>query len=75
LLIADFTLLGQLDVKELAMMVQQRWPNTPTIETTVYGAEVSRDLPARVAFLQKPWSLDQLVQTARHMLKTATNRS
>ncbi|RYE71181.1 MAG: response regulator [Oxalobacteraceae bacterium] len=69
LLITDFTLPGQLDGKELAMMVHQRWPSTPIIVTTGYGTEVSRDLPAGVAFLQKPWSLDQLVQTARHMLK------
>ncbi|MBD8710120.1 MULTISPECIES: response regulator [unclassified Pseudomonas] len=75
LLITDFTLPGQLDGKELAMMVHKRWPSTAIIVTTGYGTEVSRDLPAGVAFLQKPWSLDQLVQTARHMLKTATNRS
>lgn len=68
LLITDFTLPGQLDGKELALMVQQRRPGTPIIVTTGYGAEVSRDLPLGIAFLQKPWSLEQLIQIARQML-------
>ncbi|WP_420865877.1 hypothetical protein, partial [Pseudomonas avellanae] len=58
LLITDFTLPGQLDGKELAMMVHQRWPSTPILVTTGYGAEVSRGLPPGIAFLQKPWSAD-----------------
>ncbi|EPM70746.1 response regulator receiver protein [Pseudomonas syringae pv. theae ICMP 3923] len=49
LLITDFTLPGQLDGKELAMMVHQRWPSTPILVTTGYGAEVSRGLPPGIA--------------------------
>ncbi|AVB18711.1 MULTISPECIES: response regulator [Pseudomonas syringae group] len=73
LLITDFTLPGQLDGKELAMMVHQRWPSTPILVTTGYGAEVSRGLPPGIAFLQKPWSLDELVHTARYRLNQHIN--
>lgn len=73
LLITDFTLPGQLDGKELALMVHQRWPDTPVIVNTGYGAEVSLDLPQGIAFLQKPWSLEQMIQTARQMLNQSLN--
>ncbi|WP_284404301.1 response regulator [Pseudomonas syringae] len=73
LLITDFTLPGQLDGKELAMMVHQRWPSTPILVTTGYGAEVSRGLPPGIALLQKPWSLDELVHTARYRLNQHIN--
>lgn len=75
LLITDFTLPGQLDGKELAMMVHQRWPSTPIIVTTGYRAEVSRDLPAGVAFLQSLGVWISWFKQPGTCSKTATNRS
>lgn len=68
LLVTDYTLPGQLDGKELACMVRQRWPEMPVIVTTGYGSEVGNDLPPRVAFLQKPWSIDLMVATASGLI-------
>lgn len=68
LLVTDFTLPGQLDGRELALMVHQRWPHIPVIVTTGYGSEVGNDLPPGIAFLRKPWSLEQMAETARHMM-------
>ncbi|WPP02386.1 response regulator (plasmid) [Pseudomonas sp. HR96] len=68
LLVTDFTLPGQLDGRELALMVHQRWPHVPVIVTTGYGSEVGNDLPRGVAFLRKPWSLEQIAEMAREMM-------
>ncbi|MFJ5299088.1 response regulator [Pseudomonas sp. NPDC088368] len=73
LLVTDFTLPGQLDGRELAFMVSERWPDMPVIVTTGYGSEVGDDLPPFVAFLQKPWSIDLMMQTASMILSTATS--
>lgn len=69
LLVTDFTLPGQLDGRELAVMVNGRWPDVPVIVTTGYGSEVGNDLPPSVAFIQKPWSLDQMMQTVGMMIE------
>lgn len=68
LLVTDYTLPGQLDGRELACMVRQRWPEMPVIVTTGYGSEVGNDLPPGVAFLQKPWSIDLMVNTASGLI-------
>ncbi|WP_116893758.1 response regulator [Pseudomonas syringae] len=67
LLITDYTLPGQLDGRELALLVHQKWPDLPVIVTTGYGTEVSEGLPKGIVFLSKPWSVDALVETARTM--------
>lgn len=64
LLVTDYTLPGQLDGRELALMVRQRWPAVPVIVTTGFGSEVGNELPAGVAFLRKPWSVDALIEIA-----------
>lgn len=68
LLITDFTLPGRLDGRELAFLAHQRWPEMPVIVTTGYGSEVGSDLPPRVAFLQKPWSVDLMMRTASNIV-------
>lgn len=69
LVVTDYTLPGQLDGRELAFMVRERWPNVPVIVTTGYGIEVGNDLPERVAFLQKPWSIQLMIETVRGILR------
>lgn len=73
LLITDYTLPGQLDGKELAMMVHQRWPQVPIIVATGYGSEVGGDLPSQIAFLQKPWSVELMVETAHNVMQTSNS--
>lgn len=68
LLVTDYTLPGQLDGRELAFMVKQRWPEVPVIVTTGYGSEVGDHLPQGVAFLQKPWGIDLMVRTASGLM-------
>ncbi|OSN24793.1 Transcriptional regulatory protein BasR [Pseudomonas syringae pv. actinidiae] len=68
LLITDYTLPGQLDGKELALLVHQKWPVVPVIVTTGYGMEVSEGLPEGIAFLRKPWSIETLVEKVRTMI-------
>lgn len=64
LLVTDFTLPGQLNGKDLACMVRQRWPNVPVIITTGHDNQIALGLPVEVAFLRKPWSVELMVQTA-----------
>lgn len=68
LLVTDFTLSGQLDGRELAVMVHERWSDMPVILTTGYGHEVGRNLPDGIVLLFKPWSVEALVQTATQMI-------
>lgn len=71
MLITDFTLPGQLDGRELALMVNQRWPELPILLISGYGAEIAGGLPKQIAFLQKPWSVEQLSNLVRTAIKTA----
>lgn len=65
LIVTDYTLPGQLDGRELALMVNQRWPAVPILLISGYGSEIAGGLPERIAFLQKPWSVEQLVEFVR----------
>lgn len=65
MLITDFTLPGQLDGRELALMVNQRWSNVPILLISGHGSEIVGGLPERITFLQKPWSIEQLVNFVR----------
>jgi DNA-binding NtrC family response regulator len=65
LMVTDYTLPGQLDGRELALMVNQRWPTVPILLILGYGSEIAGGLPERIAFLQKPWSIEQLVNLVR----------
>lgn len=68
LLVTDFTLPGQLDGRELALMAHQRWPELPIIITTGFGPEVGNQLPEGIAFLRKPWSLELMIETAQTLV-------
>lgn len=68
LVVTDFTLPGQLDGKELALMMNQRWPALPILLLSGYGSEIAGGLPEGVAFLQKPWSVKQLIEIVRDLI-------
>lgn len=62
MIITDFTLPGQLNGLELAQMTYQQWPNVPVILTSGYGPEVAQGLPPTTLFIQKPWSVAQMIE-------------
>ncbi|WP_050577202.1 response regulator [Pseudomonas cremoricolorata] len=68
LIVTDYTLPGQLNGGDFVLMVRQRWTSVPVIMTTGLAVELGSVLPANVAFLQKPWSIEQIVATARQLL-------
>nr|WP_314873596.1 response regulator [uncultured Pseudomonas sp.] len=59
LVIVDHSLPGDIKGLELAAMVRQRWPTTPTLITSGHALR-SSDLGADQRFLMKPWSVQQL---------------
>lgn len=75
LLVTDYTLPGQLDGKELALMVNERWPEVPIVVTTGYGSEIGDDLPPRIAFLRKPWSIGFMIATVEELMQAASGTS
>jgi DNA-binding NtrC family response regulator len=68
LVVTDFTLPGQLDGREFALMVNTRWPSIPVILTSGFGSEIAGKLPDNVMFLQKPWSVEQMVAAVSSMV-------
>jgi DNA-binding NtrC family response regulator len=68
LVVADHGVPGQIKGVEFTSMVTQRWPGTPTILTSGYSAEAF-EVPESVIYLQKPWSLDGLVQSIVELLQ------
>ena len=68
LIVTDYTLPGQLDGREFALMVNKRWPAVPIVLTSGYGSEVVGELPGRMVFLQKPWSVDQMANAVTNLI-------
>lgn len=68
LIIADHGVPGQIQGLELAQMVASKWPDIPTIITSGWTAE-HIGCPPDIVFLQKPWSLEQLVMTVSGVLQ------
>ncbi|WP_278438999.1 response regulator [Pseudomonas oryzihabitans] len=69
LLITDHLVPGQLKGADLAELILNRWPELPTIVTTGYGYGISDCLPARVVYLQKPWSIEAMEDAIRQSLQ------
>lgn len=67
-LIADHGVPGQLNGTELAAMFRAKWPRIAVIVTSGYELE-PETLPDGVAYLQKPWAVDQLIKTIANMLQ------
>lgn len=68
LLITDHGVPGQIDGTELSHMFRAKWPNIPVIITSGYELDIGT-LPEGVSYLQKPWTIDSLIQTVGNLLQ------
>jgi DNA-binding NtrC family response regulator len=68
LVIADHGLPGQLQGAEFIVMVRQKWPSTAAILTSGYALDPSI-VPNSTTYLEKPWSLDDLVLAVANQLQ------
>ncbi|WP_044286816.1 response regulator [Pseudomonas simiae] len=68
LVIADHGLPGQLQGAEFIEMVKAKWPSTATILTSGYALEPSI-VPSPTTYLNKPWSLNDLVMAVANLLQ------
>ena len=68
LVIADHFLPGHLKGIDLIKKVKARWPSTATILTSGYGLDASI-VPYSTVYLEKPWSMDELVMVVVSLLQ------
>jgi DNA-binding NtrC family response regulator len=68
LVIADHGLPGQLQGAEFIEIVKAKWPSTATILTSGYKLEASI-IPSSTTYLDKPWSLNDLVMAVANLLR------
>ena len=68
LVIADHGLPGQLQGAEFIEMVKAKWPSTATILTSGYALDPSI-VPSATTYLDKPWSLNDLVMAVANLLQ------
>lgn len=68
LVIADHGVPGQVQGVELVEMIASKWPSIPAIITSGWTAEII-GCPANVAFLMKPWTLEELVVAVAEALQ------
>lgn len=67
LAIVDHGIPGAIRGTELLYRMRDRWPTVPAILTS--GYELDSPLLPNVIYLQKPWSLDRLVDTVCMLMK------
>ncbi|QZA96200.1 response regulator [Pseudomonas mandelii] len=68
LVIADHGLPGKLQGAELIEMVKAKWPSTATILTSGHRLDASM-IPSSTTYLDKPWSLNDLVIAVANALQ------
>ena len=68
LVISDHGLPGQLQGAEFIEMVKAKWPSTATILTSGYALDPSIVL-SPTTYLNKPWSLNDLVMAVANLLQ------
>ena len=68
LVIADHSLPGQLQGAEFVALVKTKWPSIATILTSGYALDAST-VPTSTAYLQKPWSMEDLVMAVANQLQ------
>jgi len=68
LVIADHGLPGKLKGSDFITVVKARWPNTATILTSGYSLDPTI-VPPSTTYLEKPWSMDELVTAVASSLQ------
>lgn len=68
LAIVDHGLPGQIQGAEFIELAKSRWPSIATILTSGYSLEPATVPPATI-YLQKPWSMDDLVVSIATLLQ------
>ncbi len=66
----DINMPGHSDGVHLAEMISRHWPHIGVVVTSG-GARPTRDLPARVHFIPKPWRVEQIVAAMQGMVEAA----
>lgn len=69
LVIADHRLPGKLKGSDFIAVVKARWPSTATILTSGYSLDPAI-LPPSTTYLEKPWSMNELVTAVANTLQT-----
>lgn len=76
LMITDVRMPGSLDGFALARLAVRRWPGIGVIVTSGHALPDEGDLPARAAFLSKPWQPAALIeQVQRQLAETGAGSS
>lgn len=68
LVVVDQGLPGRIQGTEFIEMAKERWPSLVAILTSGYELN-SANLPPETIYLQKPWSLDDLVVSVANLLQ------
>jgi DNA-binding NtrC family response regulator len=68
LVISDHGLPGKLKGSDFIAVVKARWPSTATILTSGYSLDPSI-VPASTTYLEKPWSMNELVAAVAELLQ------
>lgn len=67
MVIADHGLPGRIQGAEFIHSVKEKWPSIPSILTSGYELEPGL-VPPYTAYLQKPWSMSELVDVVVRLL-------
>ena len=68
--LTDVNMPGHSDGVHLAEMISRHWPHIGVVVTS--GAvRPTRQLPARVHFIAKPWSIEQIIAAMQVMVEAA----
>jgi two-component system, cell cycle sensor histidine kinase and response regulator CckA len=76
-LVVTDVVMPSMDGRELGRRITQRWPDLPILYTSAYDVNdiFRRGSPSHSApFLQKPFSLEGLVNTVRDLISSRTLR-
>jgi DNA-binding NtrC family response regulator len=69
LVIADHGLPGKLKGSDFIAVVKARWPSTATILTSGYSLDPAI-VPPSTTYLDKPWSMEELMTAVANSLQT-----
>ncbi|WP_434700963.1 response regulator [Pseudomonas sp. D1-36] len=67
LVIVDYGVPGQINGMDFISMVKKKWPSTGSILTSGYSF-LPETVPGATFYLQKPWSISDLIASIRAVL-------